>query len=480
MRLIWTIILLLAAPAWAENCVECHDEDLALDTPYAWSFEPARYGADVHASLDCTDCHTGDFDDLPHEIEPTILCSSCHDFEHIEEQVEASVHPFRCAHCHDPHAPGDLVVDHAIRDRVAREIGICLSCHGDDVRWETVAGLDQRRADLMEVHAWLPRAAKHKRVVLCVCCHTPVDRAGIHEILPAKAAQRRCESCHRQDSPVAAKFLGQPDRETWITHDVLLGDAYVKGAMRHQLVDRILIGIVLLALLGIAIHAVLRVLAARRRTFASFTAHEELLFDRWVRSWHWINALLFLVLAVTGFRIHWGGREEPLLSFETAYHVHNLVGLLLAVWFVWFLAMGAATGNDRSYWKLPPRWIRGVYAQARYYLVGVFRGDAHPFHPTRERRFNPLQQTVYLKAMHLLFPILAVSGVLLLYPEVLPETIAGYAAGWAVATVHYLCAAILSIFLVIHLYLITFGDRPRYGLQSMIDGKHRSHHPPGS
>ena len=57
---------------------------------------------------------------------------------------------------------------------------------------------------------------------------------------------------------------------------------------------------------------------------------EHDIYDKWVRSWHWVNAMLFLVLAATGFRIHFGGREDPLLSFETAFHTHNLVGMLLA------------------------------------------------------------------------------------------------------------------------------------------------------
>ena len=467
--------LLITTPAVSDDCVVCHDEDMRLDTPYTWSFGLTLFEEDVHEDLDCTDCHTGDFDDIPHESGPSRPCSDCHDFEHIEDEVEASVHSFGCAHCHDPHAPSDLLVDYDRRDRVGRDNDICRSCHDDDERWMATAGSDRPRADLTAVHDWLPRSAKHKRIVLCVCCHTPVDHPGIHQILPASAAQRRCESCHHQNSPVAAKFLGEPERETWITHDVLFGDAYVKGAMRHRLVDGILVGIALLALAGIVVHAVLRMLTGRRRLQSPFAVREVFLYDRWVRSWHWINALLFLILAVTGFRIHWGGREEPLLSFETSFHVHNIVGALLVVWFAWFVVMGAITKNDRSYWKLPARWISDMFAQAGYYLAGVFRGDEHPFHPTRERRFNPLQQAAYLKVMYLIFPLLAVSGVLLLYPELLPETIAGYSATWLVATLHYLCGVVLAIFLIVHLYLITFGDRPIYGLQSMIDGKHRSH-----
>ena len=51
----------------------------------------------------------------------------------------------------------------------------------------------------------------------------------------------------------------------------------------------------------------------------------------------------------------------------------------------------------------------------------------------------------------------------------------GQHGGWLVASIHYFCSALLTIFLAVHLYLITFGDSPGYGLRSMFDGRHRSH-----
>ena len=53
------------------------------------------------------------------------------------------------------------------------------------------------------------------------------------------------------------------------------------------------------------------------------------------------------------------------------------------------------------------------------------------------------------------------------------QTTMAYAAGWMVATIHYLSAAVLTVFLGVHLYLITFGDEPGFGLKSMLDGQHR-------
>ena len=461
--------------ARADDCGDCHEADLGIASMYATTFAWSRFEEGVHADLDCEDCHQGDYGDVPHAVEETASCSRCHDFETIEEEVAASVHAFGCAYCHDPHAPAGPGLDLHVRDRVDRGNRICRDCHESADRWAEMTNSGSPPADLTEVHAWLPRMGAHKRIVLCVCCHTPSDHHGVHEILPASAAERRCDACHHQDSLVAAKLYGDPQRETWITHDVLFGDAYVKGAMRNLLVDRLFLAVIGLVVLGVGVHGLLRAVAAGRRPGDRAAIKKEYVYDRWVRSWHWVNAVLFLVLGITGFRIHFGGREKPLLSFETAFHVHNLAGFLLALWFVWFVVSGRATGNDNSYLKPPRSWRQGIVAQAKYYLLGIFRGDPHPFHASRRRRFNPLQQLVYLKVMYVVFPLLAVTGVFLLFPEWLPETLAGHAAGWMVATIHYLSAAVLTVFLGVHLYLITFGDEPGFGLKSMLDGQHRRH-----
>ena len=482
------------APARAAEspCFECHELDVTdppADRPYSWSFDWQRYDDGEHAALDCEDCHAAEtpdgFEDVPHLMATDAIagCVDCHgdDFDDVIAEFAGSIHidaldqEFRCEYCHDPHSPHHPDEDLAPRAHVARTNNICMGCHADAVRYRAVSGKDAAPTDLTQSHDWLPRSGKHKRVVLCICCHTPVDHDGVHEILGKDRAQRQCEACHHQSSPVAAKFLGEPNRTTWITNDVLFGDAYVKGAMRNRLVDGVLLSILALAVLFAVVHGLLRWLTARRRAPEPFTVVAEPVYDRSVRVLHWGNALLFLMLAVTGLRIHFGGRAEPLLSFETAFHVHNLVGAALVLWFVVFLGVMVRSGNRNSYWRTPSQWLRGIWRQARFYAYGVFRGEPHPFHTTRERRFNPLQQAVYLKVMFVVFPVLVVSGVLLLEPQFLPETILGRHGGWVIATIHYLAGSVLLIFLVIHLYLATMGDRPTYLLRSMIDGKHRHH-----
>ena len=55
-----------------------------------------------------------------------------------------------------------------------------------------------------------------------------------------------------------------------------------------------------------------------------------------VRIWHWINALGFIALIVTGLQIRYVGLIG-LMSFKTAVSLHNWIGFLLIVnFFVWF------------------------------------------------------------------------------------------------------------------------------------------------
>jgi len=56
-----------------------------------------------------------------------------------------------------------------------------------------------------------------------------------------------------------------------------------------------------------------------------------------VRIWHWINALGFVALIVTGVQIRYADMVG-LMSFKNAVHLHNWTGfVLVANFFVWLL-----------------------------------------------------------------------------------------------------------------------------------------------
>ncbi len=195
------------------------------------------------------------------------------------------------------------------------------------------------------------------------------------------------------------------------------------------------------------------------------------LYPGWVRAWHWINALLFLALILSGASMHFSGAGW-LLDFETARPVHNVSGILLTLFWVWFLVGNLATDNGRHYRirfrGLPNR----ILEQSRYYAVGIFRNAPHPFHPSESEKLNELQKLTYLGAMYGLMPILIVSGWAFLLMAFLPKTLFGIGSVWVVAMTHLTVAYLLVLFLLTHLYVITTGDTVLQNLRAMITGWH--------
>ena len=124
-----------------------------------------------------------------------------------------------------------------------------------------------------------------------------------------------------------------------------------------------------------------------------------------VRIWHWVNAISFLVLIVTGLQVRY--RELlGLMKFRTAVDIHNMFGFILIFNFLLWLVFYILTGKIRIY--IPPldirKFISGCVHQARYYGYGLFLGEQNPHHSSADNKFNPMQQMAYLAIMMLLIP----------------------------------------------------------------------------
>ncbi|WP_420844703.1 thiosulfate reductase cytochrome B subunit [Limnobaculum eriocheiris] len=217
-------------------------------------------------------------------------------------------------------------------------------------------------------------------------------------------------------------------------------------------------------LLILALHGVLRLIISKT---SSGEWHKTYLYTLPVRVWHWLNALCFILLLVSGIAMHFTQGE-----LATWADLHNITGLTLcAVWLLFIVVN--LLGNGHHYVVklngLPGRLLR----QTRYYLFGIFRREAHPEHPSAQSKFNPLQQLGYIGVMYLLVPLLIITGLLMLYPENTPDRVFGLPGKQLVAYTHYLLAAVSLLFLLVHLYLCTTGDSLAALLKGMIDGYHR-------
>ena len=186
------------------------------------------------------------------------------------------------------------------------------------------------------------------------------------------------------------------------------------------------------------------------------------LYTRFERFWHWAQALFIIILAVTGLEIH--GSYE-LFGFKRAVELHNLFGISWAVLFVFIIFWEITTGE----WKHYIPTTKKLLAVAKYYMVGIFRGEPHPVPKSERNKHNPLQRLTYLGIAVALVPLQMITG--LLY-----YTYNSWAT-WGItfdlgtmAIIHMAGAFALLVFLVIHIYMTTTGHAPQAHVVAMITG----------
>ena len=190
-----------------------------------------------------------------------------------------------------------------------------------------------------------------------------------------------------------------------------------------------------------------------------------------IRIWHWINAMSFLVLIVTGLQIRY--RELlGLMKFGTAVDIHNMFGFLLIFNFFIWLLFYILTGKIRIY--IPPlnikKFVTGCVRQARYYGYGLFMGEENPHHSTADNKFNPMQQMAYLSIMLLLIPLQLVTGLLLWDVKAFASYIDIFGGIKILDTIHVFLFLFFTSFLFVHVYLATLGHTVMAHIKAMFTG----------
>lgn len=202
------------------------------------------------------------------------------------------------------------------------------------------------------------------------------------------------------------------------------------------------------------------------------------LYPVWIRLWHITNAILFLILIVTGISLQFSGKTEPftLVSFKPAVSWHNTAAFLLVLSYVVFYIGNFVSGNIKHYRNNSGTLFKDLIKQFNYYRKGMFHGEPHPFPVTAESKFNPLQRFTYLLAMYAGMPILIISGTLLFFPELLPLQVFGVSGLLINDLIHISAGFLLSIFMFVHIYTCTLGSKPTALFKSMVDGYHHDDH----
>jgi formate dehydrogenase gamma subunit len=196
-----------------------------------------------------------------------------------------------------------------------------------------------------------------------------------------------------------------------------------------------------------------------------------------IRIWHWVNALGFIVLILTGAQIRFGN-VMSLFSFETAVEIHSWTGfILLANYFIW-LVYYILTFQIKIY--IPPvhhpiAFLKKSARQAKFYGLGIMVGDDNPHHPSPEEKFNPMQQISYLMIMVLLIPVQIVTGLFLWDPHLFSPLVNLIGGVQIVDLVHVLLFIFFSAFIIVHFYLATLGHTPLAHIIAMFTGYEEEH-----
>jgi len=190
-----------------------------------------------------------------------------------------------------------------------------------------------------------------------------------------------------------------------------------------------------------------------------------------VRIWHWINALGFILLIVTGLQIRYTDILS-LMSFESAVRLHNWLGFaLMANYLIWLLFYLLTDKVSVYHPELDPKkYFRDTLKQIRYYSYGIFRGHPNPHHVRPYAKFNPLQKVMYQIVMLIIVPIQFGTGLLLWDVDRFYSWVEALGGVRVVSTVHVLVFIFFASFILIHVYLGSLGHTASAHFKAMVTG----------
>ena len=195
------------------------------------------------------------------------------------------------------------------------------------------------------------------------------------------------------------------------------------------------------------------------------TVQTIIVFKRFERLWHWLQAGSIFTLLISGLEIH---GVYSLMGFGTAVTVHTLAaGFLLVLW-VFIIFWIFTTGEWRQY--MPTR--KYFATVALFYSYGIFKGEEHPYKKTYRRKHNPLQALTYFFVKFAIFPVIWISGIAyMLISFGIGNVFSGMGVGIeGIALMHSSAAIAIAVFIIAHIYLLTTGHSFIDHVKPMITG----------
>ncbi len=316
-----------------------------------------------------------------------------------------------------------------------------------------------------------------------------------HNVVDSKSATRDCTACHHTDSRMTAPILLAESAPLGVSLEFLPGvnvsasgsvvqdgsslyyspvnendQTYVFGHNRVGWIDWF--GALAFAgtLVGVAGHGTLRYVSARKRGKRQAQTKPVYMYEVYERFWHWLQTVAIVILLLTGLIIH---RPDLFgaFSFRHVVTIHNVLAALLAINALVSILWHVLSGEIQQYIPHPYGFIDQMIAQAKYYIQGIFRHEPHPFHKSKQRKFNPLQMITYIGLLGVLLPLQGITGIMMWMVQKIPEIQNWFGGLTFLAPLHTLNAWLFAAFIVAHVYLTTTaGPRPLDAIQGMVTG----------
>jgi len=188
-----------------------------------------------------------------------------------------------------------------------------------------------------------------------------------------------------------------------------------------------------------------------------------------LRLWHWLNALIVFGLLGTGLHLRLHGMAA-LHPRDPALLLHKGLGLAMIATTLFWLVYAFGSGSRRCHYRIRKGDLRGMAAQARYYLFSIFVGEENPFHAQTTAKYNPLQKIAYDTVMLVFLPLQAITGLLFLNVPPLRDGLLAANLVGPLGALHVLCSYLLLLYLVVHLYMSTLGETFFSHTWAMISG----------
>jgi thiosulfate reductase cytochrome b subunit len=316
-----------------------------------------------------------------------------------------------------------------------------------------------------------------------------------HDVASSDWALDDCTACHGDDSRItqpiklAAASPGGilpafvPGTERNLTGEIKLTEdgeifyypaaaaksLYVLGHNRLAWLDWIGLGLCVVVFLGVMTHGGLRIYFSSRNPASPKPSKKVYMYGAYERMWHWLQTAAIVILLLTGFIIH---RPDSFafMNFRNMVLVHNIIAAILAVNAFLSLFFHLATGEIQQYIPRPRGFFDRTFVQIKYYLLGIFKGEHHPFEKTTDKKLNPLQQITYFGLLNVLLPLQGITGALMWGLQRWPDLAKGLGGLPILAPFHTIIAWLFAAFLILHVYLTTTGHTAVSSIEAMITG----------